>query len=287
MKSAGILDWAAARSDKWRRQIGGLETMLAPVDVPLIEALALDAPARIADLGCGGGATSIAALRLAPAGSIVHGFDLSPALIEIARRRAGAHQASLAFDVADVGTTPPPERPYDRLISRMGVMFFADPFSAFVNLRRWLTPGGRFAFAVWGPLDDNLWMTATRAAVAEATALAPVDPAAPGPFRYADGTALPALLEQAGFVGIDVVDWRQSLPIGHHPTAAAAARFALTAFSQFSEQLAQAGGDASERAWHALTAAFGRYERAGGVRVPARVHIVSGRAAASASGGPR
>lgn len=285
MTSAAIPDWAAARSDSWRRQIVGLETMLAPIDAPLIEALALDAPARIADLGCGGGATSIAALRQAPAGSIVHGFDLSPALVEIARQRAGAHQASLAFEAADVGTTPPPERPYDRLISRMGVMFFADPFSAFVNLRRWLAPGGRFAFAVWGPLDDNLWMTATRAAVAEATALAPVDPAAPGPFRYADVTTLTALLEQAGFAGIDVGDWRQSLPIGHQPTAAAAARFALAAFSQFSEQLARAGGYASERASQALTAGFARYERAGAVRIPARVHIVSGHAAASPGGG--
>ncbi len=286
MKGAGILDWAAARSDKWRRQIGGLETMLAPIDAPLIEALSLDAPARIADVGCGGGATSIAALRLAPAGSIVHGFDLSPALIEIARRRAGAHQVSLAFEVADMGTTPPPERPYDRLISRMGVMFFADPFSAFVNLRRWLTPGGRFAFAVWGPLDDNLWMTATRAAVAEATALAPVDPAAPGPFRYADVTALPALLEQAGFVGIDVVDWRQSLP--HRASPDGSCRRTIRAH-RFLTVLRAAGAGRRRRlrrAWHALTAAFERYERAGGVRVPARVHIVSGRAAAS-SGGPR
>lgn len=135
-----------------------------------------------------------------------------------------------------------------------------------MNLRRWLTPGGRFAFAVRGPLDDNVWMTATRAAVAGATALAPVDPAAPGLFRYADLTVLPALLEQAGFAGISVADWRQSLPIGQHATAA--------------------GGDASERAWHALTAAFGRCERAGAVRVPARVHIVSARAAGSPSGGP-
>lgn len=278
-------DWAAARSNKWRRQIGGLETMLAPLDAPLIDALALDAPARIADIGCGGGPTSIAVLRQAPAGSVVHGFDLSPALVEVARRRAGADSPSLAFEVADAGTTPPPDRPYDRLISRMGVMFFADPPSAFANLRRWLAPGGRFAFAVWGPLDDNPWMTVTRAAVAEAMALAPVDPAVPGPFRYAEVTALPALLAQAGFAGIDVADWRQSLPVGPGPTAASAARFALAAFSQFSEQLAQAGDDAAQRALRALTAGFAPYQRDGAVRMPARVHIVTGQAAASPNGG--
>ena len=37
-------DWAAARGEKWRDQLSGLEATLAPVDSPLIEALALVAP---------------------------------------------------------------------------------------------------------------------------------------------------------------------------------------------------------------------------------------------------
>ena len=168
MTSEPVADWAAARSDKWRRQLAGLEAMLAPIDEPLIKALALNAPVRVADVGCGGGATTIEVLRRAPAGSVAHGLDLSPALIEVARRRHGAHDSSVAFEVADMGTMAPPEPSYDRLISRLGVMFFNDPPAAFANLRRWLVPGGRFAFAVWGPVDDNAWMTATRAAVAEA-----------------------------------------------------------------------------------------------------------------------
>jgi len=50
-------DWSAARGEKWRAQSGGMEAMLAPVDEPLIRALNLDAPYRIADIGCGGGTT--------------------------------------------------------------------------------------------------------------------------------------------------------------------------------------------------------------------------------------
>jgi trans-aconitate methyltransferase len=34
-----------------------MEAMLTPVDEPLIRALNLDAPCRIADIGCGGGTT--------------------------------------------------------------------------------------------------------------------------------------------------------------------------------------------------------------------------------------
>ncbi len=51
-------DWAAGRGEKWLTHLSGLEAMLAPVDDPLIGALQLDAPYRIADVGCGGGGAS-------------------------------------------------------------------------------------------------------------------------------------------------------------------------------------------------------------------------------------
>lgn len=271
-----VADWAAARSDKWRRQLLGLEAMLAPIDEALITALDIIKPLRIADVGCGGGATTIDVWRRAPAGSVVQGFDLSPALIEVARRRPGADHREVAFEVADMGTARRRGAPFDRLVSRLGIMFFGDPPAAFANLRRWLGPGGRFAFAAWGPLEDNLWMTATRAAVADAIDVPPIDPSAPGPFRYGNAGPLVSLLEGAGFADVTVTDWRQALPMGDRPGAAAAAQFALAAFSSFEELLSQAGGDACARARASLTARFAEHEQDGTVRMPARVHIIGG-----------
>ncbi len=143
--------------------------MLAPVDEPLIHALNLDAPCRIADIGCGAGGTTLEILRRALTGSAVHGFDLSPGLIESARRRKRS-----AFEVADMATAP--EKPYDRLVSRFGIMFFDDPHGAFANLVRWLAPGGRFAFAAWGSPAENPWMTSVRQVVVEIIDLPPPDP---------------------------------------------------------------------------------------------------------------
>src|SRR5436309_1461737 len=77
-------DWGAGRGEKWRAQLTGMEAMLAPVDPVLIQALHLDAPYRIADVACGGGGTTLEILRRAPANTIVHGFDISPTLIEVA-----------------------------------------------------------------------------------------------------------------------------------------------------------------------------------------------------------
>jgi SAM-dependent methyltransferase len=283
-RTAGA-DWAGARGEKWRDQLAGMEAMLAPVDEPVIRALHLDAPGRIADIGCGGGGTTLAILRRAPAGSVVHGFDISPALIEAARARTRPEERAVAFAHADVATAPGPEQPYDRLVSRFGIMFYDDPPAAFANLVRWLAPGGRFVFAVWGRLADNPWMASVREAQAEVIDLPPPDPDAAGPFRYAGTDTLLTLLERAGFGDLDVRDWRGALPIGGGLPAAEAAQFALASFS-VGELLAGAGDKAREDVRQSLTARFSRHEQDGTVRMDACVHLVTGARLASARTAP-
>ena len=275
--SPAASDWSGARGEKWRAQVPGMEAMLAPVDDPLIHALQLGAPCRLADIGCGGGGTALEILRRAPAGSVVHGFDVSPALIDLARHRIPPDERAIAFDVADMSKAPPPGAPYDRLASRFGIMFFDDPQAAFANLLRWLAPGGRFAFAAWGPAFDNPWMTTVRDVVAALVQVPSPDPEAPGPFRYGDPTKLLALLDRAGFGELTVNKWRGALPVGGGLPAAEAADFALAAISSFGEQLAAAGDAAVDSARRALIARFSRASKEGGaVHMAACVHIFTG-----------
>jgi len=269
-------DWAAARGEKWRTRFAGMEAMMRPVDEPLISALHLDTPCRIADIGCGGGGTTLEILRRAPAGSAVHGFDISPALIESARARTPFDERAITFALADVAMAPAPEKPYDRLVSRFGIMFFDDPPGAFANLVRWLVPGGRFAFAVWGRPAENPWMTSVREVAAEVIDVPPPDPEAPGLFRYADAGKLLTLLDRAGFGELDVGDWRGALSIGGGLPAAEAANFALASFSSFGEQLAEAGDEALNDARQSLTARFSRHQQEGAVRMDACVRIFTG-----------
>jgi SAM-dependent methyltransferase len=268
--------WAAARGEKWRAGGAGMEATLAPVDEPLIRTLRLDRPLRVADAGCGGGGTTLEIARRAPAGSVVNGFDISPALIESAGARIQPGQRGIAFAVADMATQPPPAEPYDRLVSRFGIMFYDDPRAAFANLARWLAPGGRFTFAVWGTPADNPWVTVVRDVVAEVVDVPAVDPEAPGPFRYAEAGKLTSLLARAGFDDLEVSDWRGSLPIGGGLPPAAAAEFALATFSSFAELLADAGEAAFDDARRRLTVRFSQSEQDGAVRLNACVHIISG-----------
>ncbi len=272
--SPNSTDWATSRGEKWLAQLEPMEAMLAVVTEPLIAALMLDHSCRIADIGCGGGGTTLAIAQQAPQGSTVVGLDISPALIAAARMRpvpAGRH---LSFEVADMGTARTPQ-PFDRLASRFGVMFFEDPSAAFANVARWLAPGGRFAFAVWGPPVNNPWMMAVRTTIAEIIDLPTPDPDAPGPFRYGDVDKLITLLQDTGFARVEATPWLGKIAMAGGVGAGEAAEFALTAFS-LGDLLAEAGDGALTRATESLTTHYADHLVDGAVTMDAHVHLVTG-----------
>lgn len=269
-------EWAASRGQKWLANLAGIEAMMTPVDEPLLQALSLNQPCRIADVGCGGGGTTLEVFRRAPAGSIAHGFDISPALIALARTRKPPAEPGIVFEVADVAKATPPGEPYDLLVSRFGIMFFDEPLAAFTNLARWLKPGGSFAFAAWDDPAKNPWSADVDRVVSEFAALPSVDPTAPGRFRYAEASVLLSLLENAGFAEVKVTDWRGPFAVGGGLLPSEAAKFALAAFGSFDELLTEAGEHTYLQAHRSLTAHFSEKQQNGIVQVDAAVHIFTG-----------
>jgi SAM-dependent methyltransferase len=246
-----------------------MEAMLAPVDPPLIAALNLADCLRIAEIGAGGGATTRAIAAAAP-DSMIEGFDISPDLIQAAAARAGG---VARFTLADVAVFRPTER-FDRLASRFGVMFFEAPERAFANLLHWLRPGGRLAFAVWGPGKDVAFMTHVREAVAAVIDLPQPDPDAPGPCRYGDPSRLLTLLEAAGFRGCAARTWLGDLQVGGGMTPGMAAEFLLSS-SSAAAPLSDAGASAQAKAHDKLAQICAANLRDGTVWMPARVEIVT------------
>ena len=226
-------DWAGEMGERWLANLDQFESMMQPVGQALLARAAFKPGERVLDIGCGGGdnTRSIAA-AVAPSGYVL-GLDVSPVLIAEARRRA-TQQAVPCIDflTADAATDTPAAAPFDRLFSRFGVMFFADPPAAFAHLLRLLPPGGRFDFACWAPLADNPWMGALADIVRRHVALPAPPVGEPGPFSLSDVSALRSLLSAAGFVDIDSQLWRGPQWLGGQGAdAPAALRFALQSMS--------------------------------------------------------
>ena len=161
---------------------------------------------RAIDVGCGTGATTLAIAERVGAPGAVLAIDISEPMLAVAHRRSAERgHAQVQFLRADAQTHPFAPAAHDLLISRFGVMFFADPVAAFANLRSALRPGGRLAFVCWAALEDNPWF-ALPLAVGERR-LGPPDPQpprAPGPLAFSEPGYVEEILSAAGFADVAI-----------------------------------------------------------------------------------
>ncbi|NBH06160.1 methyltransferase domain-containing protein [Amycolatopsis sp. SID8362] len=212
----------------------------------------------VLDVGCGTGESTREA---AAAGATALGVDLSAPAIAKARELGGA-----VFEVADVQTHPFPAVAFDVVLSRFGAMFFPDPPAAFANLARALRPGGRLVLLVWQDRDRNEWYAVLRDALAPGA-----EPPPPGPhFSLGDPGRTRALLEGAGFTGVECTEVRE--PVCYGPDAATATEFALGLLDV--KQLLREG---DEQAVTRLRDAFAAHETPEGVLLGARTWLVTAR----------
>jgi SAM-dependent methyltransferase len=202
------LDQAAFWNDeagrRWVRMNRELDAQLEPLGVAVMDRLGLAPGARVIDVGCGGGATSMMLADRVRSGQVV-GVDISAPLIDLARSRAHG-VPNLRFEQADAQTFAFENQSFDAVFSRFGVMFFADPVAAFRNLRTALRRDGTLAFICWRDISENPAFTLPVQAALPFLSAPPVDPepGAPGPFAFADRGRIHDILRGAGYSEIDI-----------------------------------------------------------------------------------
>jgi SAM-dependent methyltransferase len=157
---------------------------------------------NVLDVGCGTGATTLAAAQRTRSAV---GIDLSEPMVAAARRRAERSGSQARFLCADAQAYGFEPSSFDVVISRFGVMFFADPEAAFANLRRASRKDARLRLIVWRSAQENAFMTtAERAAEPLLPNLPPRRPDLPGQFAFADSGRVRALLERSGWQRIEI-----------------------------------------------------------------------------------
>jgi SAM-dependent methyltransferase len=169
----------------------------------LLEAAAVAPGEQVLDVGCGTGATTRAAARAAGDGGQATGLDISEPLLARARQRAAdAGITNVEFVCADAQVAPLAEGRFDLVMSKFGVMFFADPVAAFLNLAQAVRPGGRLAFVSWRPPEENEWIQVLRTAAAGGRDAPPITVGAPGMFGLAEREHVAGVVATAGFTDV-------------------------------------------------------------------------------------
>ncbi len=270
-----IAYWNGEVGERWAREAADLDAMISPLGELALGALDPQAGERIADIGCGAGATTRALARAVGAGGLVLGIDPSAPLLAAARARGGARYLE-----ADAGSARPAEAPFDALFSRFGVMFFPDPVAAFAHLRTLVRPGGRIAFVCWRALRLNAWATLTLAAALPhlPEPPAPPEPGAPGPFAFADEDRLGQVLDASGWRDVVLTPADATiLAGGAGADASAAARF-MVKMGPAASAIREGGEALAERVAGDLAPMLAPHAGPDGVKIPAAVWIVTARA---------
>ena len=208
-----IAYWNGPGGQHWTDRQQAQDILLAPISELLLDRAKARPGDRIVDVGCGCGATSIAfAQKIGPSGHVL-GIDISAPMLARARQIAPP-DLPVEFVLADATVYPFDPASIDLLVSRFGVMFFAEPALSFANMRGGLRPSGRLAFACWHEPRDNPWlMTPLQAVYKHAPRLPRPGPEDPGPFAFASEARVVRILGEAGFAGIAMQPHHLSLDV--------------------------------------------------------------------------
>lgn len=268
--------WNSESGYQWIAQETFLDAAMAAILDRLLERTDIRREESLLDIGCGTGASTLAAaLKTGPEGHVT-GLDIAGQLLDRARQRSDeAGHRNTRFVLADAQTHPFVPESFDAIISRFGLMFFASPVAAFANMARGLKPRGRLVFAAWGPVAGNPWFSIPRdAAAARLGKPAPADPFAPGPLAFQDMERVTKLMEQGGLKGVRGEAEMVPLtpPVTAREAAATATRVGPAARIMKEFLGTEADAAAIETA---VAEAFMKFETEKGISVPATINFFS------------
>jgi SAM-dependent methyltransferase len=127
---------------------------LADMHEAIVGAVTAGPGDRWLDVGCGTGELAFMAVET---GAEVTGSDLSPVLIETAKRQAAERGVEATFEIGDVQALPYGDASFDVVTSTVGAIFAPDHSAAAAELARVCRPEGTLAMTAWttgGNVDE-------------------------------------------------------------------------------------------------------------------------------------
>jgi ubiquinone/menaquinone biosynthesis C-methylase UbiE len=114
--------------------------------------LRLLAGAKVLDVGCGTGASALAAAEVIGRDGSVLGVDLSARLLDRGRTKARRRGlTNVEFRLADMTALGYPDGHFDAVVSVFSIFFVPDMEALVRELWRMVRPQGKLAVTTWGP----------------------------------------------------------------------------------------------------------------------------------------
>lgn len=265
--------WSAV-AEAWDANADYVDEHSVEATAALLDRVAVQPGERVLELAAGPGSLGATWSQLVgPAGTVVVS-DISPVMVEVARRRNAALD-NVETTVIDAAAIDRPDGSFDVVACRMALMFTPDPSVAFAEILRVLRPDGRLGALTWGGIEHNPWMTCVGMAAMANGLVSGGPPVGPGGiFSLGDPAELEALAKGAGFADVAVeelaITFRADTVNAHVERVASLAGPLATVLQAASpDQLAALRRTAADLAAPYLTD--------DGLELPGRALLVSGR----------
>lgn len=267
--------WSGAGGDVWVNKQREMDIMLNPLGDRVIERLDLKSDAKIIDIGCGCGATTLEIAKKITQGEIL-GVDISEPMLDKATETAKEMSLSnISFEVKDVQVDIMPQNYFDIAFSRFGVMFFEDPFEAFKNIHSSLKEDGLLSFVCWQNASLNPWQSLSIQVIKEFLDLPAPAPKSPGPFAFEDKTYLEDILRESGFKGLEILDNQEDITMFSGKSIREACEDYLTINPVVTEMLKNSKPQLTEEILEALVIKFSNFHKNDGLLFPSATWIVT------------
>lgn len=273
-KETTLEQWNSA-AEAWDRWGSLLSRWLGPATETMLDMACVTEGSRVLDVAAGAGEQSVTAARRVGSSGQVLATDLSPTILEYAKRAArmaGMNNVSThaidgeRLDKLDAG-------PFDAVISRVGLIYFPDQQKALRGMYNKLRDGGKVAAMVYSTAECNGFFSVPVSIIRRRAALPPPLPGQPGPFSLGQPEVLEKALRDAGFqdVRIEKVD----APV-RVATASECLQFEQESFGALHQMLGCLSDAEKDEAWEEIEQALQQFENGKQFEGPCEMLIAVG-----------
>jgi ubiquinone/menaquinone biosynthesis C-methylase UbiE len=277
-----IQAWNTVLFDKFVRFKHLLITGLAGHSDEVLSRRLFPEGARVLDVGCGFGDSTLKIAALVGGTGQAVGVDCAENFVRAAEQEGksvGLRNAT--FFKADVQVDELRD-PYDHAFARFGTMFFMTPGAAMRNIRKALKPGGVLTQVVWRKREDNPWLYDAELAVRGIVPVVSHEDTkevhcGPRPFSMAGPDMVSAMLKSAGFDHIAFERFDTDICIGRNLDDAVEFAMALGPAGEIMRLAGAEGERLKPRVVRALRDALSTHERKDGVWAPSSTWFITAR----------
>lgn len=274
-KNRSKVPWDPKRAEAWDKWFPILEQGAQVLSDRLVELAGINAGDHVLDVATGlGEPAATAARRVGPSGH-VEGVDLSPGMLEFARRRTDRlGLRNITFREADADALGTSDAKYDAIICRWGLMFMSDLKNTLTSFRGMLKPEKHIAAAIWGPPGEAPALSMGNRIVLDALDLPPPNEGVGTPFSLSNVDATRMVFEAAGFREVRG-EW---LTVSYSfKSAEEFTQFRRERSKPLEDRIAHFSSERREAAWQAVTEAAQKFaDENGVVKMENRTYCISG-----------